>query len=67
MLERSIALAKAFQTDRVRCFDFWRLEDQAPYRAAMNDKLRQAAAKAAREGVDSGAGERDVLQHGERC
>jgi L-ribulose-5-phosphate 3-epimerase len=51
VLERSIALAKAFQTDRVRCFDFWRLEDQAPYRASMNDKLRQAAAKAAREGV----------------
>ena len=25
---RCIALAKAFQTDRVRCFDFWRLEDQ---------------------------------------
>src|SRR3954468_13481717 len=39
VLERSMALAKAFQTDRVRCFDFWRLEDQAPYRAAMNEKL----------------------------
>ncbi len=51
VLERSIALAKAFQTERVRCFDFWRLEDQATYRAAMNDRLRQAAAKAAREGV----------------
>ena len=43
VLERCIELAKAFQTDRVRCFDFWRLEDQAPYRAAMNDKLRGAA------------------------
>src|ERR1700758_1383212 len=51
VLDRSIALAKAFRTDRVRCFDFWRLEDQIPYRAAMNDKLRQASAKAAREGV----------------
>src|ERR1700704_7056217 len=39
VLERSVALAKAFQTDRVRCFDFWRLEDPAPYRAAMNSKL----------------------------
>ena len=51
VLERSIALAKAFQTDRVRCFDFWRLEDQKPYRAAMNERLRQAAAKALREGM----------------
>ena len=43
VLERSIELAKAFQTDRVRCFDFWRLEDQAPYRAAINEKLLAAA------------------------
>ena len=43
LLERCIALAKAFNTDRIRCFDFWRLEDQKPYRAAINDKLRQAA------------------------
>ena len=26
-------LAKQFNTDKVRCFDFWRLEDVAPYRA----------------------------------
>src|SRR5260370_33649973 len=32
VLERAIDLAKAFQTDRVRCFYFWRLEDQAPVR-----------------------------------
>jgi L-ribulose-5-phosphate 3-epimerase len=51
VLERSIALAKAFQTDRVRCFDFWRLEDQGPYRSAMNEKLRHAAGKALREGI----------------
>jgi L-ribulose-5-phosphate 3-epimerase len=43
LLDRCIALAKAFQTDRIRCFDFWRLEDQKPYRAAINDKLRVAA------------------------
>jgi sugar phosphate isomerase/epimerase len=40
-------MAKAFQTDRVRCFDFWRLEDAGPYRKAMNDKLREAAEKLA--------------------
>ena len=45
VLDRAIELAKAFGTERVRCFDFWRLEDQAPYRAAINDKLRDAAQK----------------------
>jgi sugar phosphate isomerase/epimerase len=43
VLARSIELCKAFQTDRIRCFDFWRIEDQKPYREAINDKLRQAA------------------------
>lgn len=51
VLERSIELAKAFNTDRLRCFDFWRLEDQTPYRAAMNDKLREAAETAAKKNV----------------
>ena len=51
VLERAIAMAKVFQTDRVRCFDFWRLEDQGPYRAAINDKLRQAAEKAGAQGL----------------
>ena len=43
MLEKSSALAKQFDTDKVRCFDFWRLDDVAPYRAAIDDKLRSAA------------------------
>jgi L-ribulose-5-phosphate 3-epimerase len=51
VLERSIALAKAFQTDRVRLFDFWRLDDQAPYRAAIDDKLRKAAATGAKSKI----------------
>ena len=51
VLERSIELAKAFKTDRVRFFDFWRLDDQAPYRAAINDKLREAAATAAKSRI----------------
>src|SRR5450631_3913036 len=51
VLERAMDLAKAFQADRVRCFDFWRLEDQVSYRAAINDKLRDAAAKAAKKGI----------------
>jgi L-ribulose-5-phosphate 3-epimerase len=51
VLERSIELAKAFQTDRVRCFDFWRLDDQAPYRDAMNAKLQEAANTAEKKGI----------------
>src|SRR5438477_10461201 len=51
VLERSIELAKAFNTDRVRCFDFWRLDDQAPYRTAINEKLLDAAGKAGQKGV----------------
>ena len=51
VLDRAIAMAKAFRTDRVRCFDFWRLDDQAPYRDAINDKLRDAAAKAEKKGI----------------
>ena len=51
VLERSIELAKAFNTDRVRCFDFWRLDDQAPYRTAINEKLLDAATSAGKQGV----------------
>jgi L-ribulose-5-phosphate 3-epimerase len=51
VLERAIAMAKAFQTDRVRCFDFWRLDDPSPYRAAINERLLQAANKAGAQGI----------------
>jgi sugar phosphate isomerase/epimerase len=51
VLERAIEMAKAFGTDRVRCFDFWRLDNQTPYRSAINDKLREAAAKAEKNGI----------------
>jgi len=51
VLDRAIAMAKSFGTDRVRCFDFWRLEEPAPYRSAINEKLRQAAEKAGKNGI----------------
>lgn len=51
VFDRSIALAKAFQTDRVRCFDFWRLEEQAPFRAGMNERLLTDALLAGKQGV----------------
>ena len=43
VLSRSIDLARSFSTDRIRCFDFWRLEDQKPWREAINQKLAEAA------------------------
>jgi L-ribulose-5-phosphate 3-epimerase len=51
VLERSIALAKAFSTDRVRCFDFWRLDNAVPYRSAMNEKLLDIAGVAGKSGI----------------
>lgn len=51
VLDRAIELAKKFSTDRIRCFDFWRLADQAPYRQAMNDQLQQAAEKLRKIGL----------------
>jgi sugar phosphate isomerase/epimerase len=51
VLEKSIALAKQFKTDRVRGFDFWRIDDVAPYRAAIDEKLREAAETCGKHGV----------------
>jgi L-ribulose-5-phosphate 3-epimerase len=51
VLERSIAAAKALGTDRVRCFDFWRLDDPKPFREAMDGKLRDTAAQAATKNI----------------
>ncbi len=51
LLTRSIAAAKAFGTDRIRCFDFWRLDDPTPYRTAINSKLQQAAETCAKENL----------------
>ena len=51
VLDRSISLARQFGTDKVRCFDFWRLDNVTPYRAAINDVLQTAAEKAARQNI----------------
>ena len=50
-LEKCIELCKAFGTDRVRCFDFWRIEDQTPFRAAIDQKLRDAAERLKQENM----------------
>lgn len=51
VLEKSIALAKTFKTDKVRCFDFWRIEDVTPYRTAIDEKLRSAAETAGKQSI----------------
>lgn len=51
LLETCVELAKTFGTERIRCFDFWRLDDVKPYRAAMNEKLRAAARRCAKDGL----------------
>jgi sugar phosphate isomerase/epimerase len=51
ILERGLELARAFNTDHLRCFDFWRLEDQKPHRAAIDEKLIEAATLAGKHGV----------------
>jgi sugar phosphate isomerase/epimerase len=51
VVERSIALAKQFNTDKIRCFDFWRLDDVTPYRADINEKLRATAELVGKEGL----------------
>ena len=51
VLDRCIEIAKKLSTDRVRCFDFWRLDDQAPHRKAINEVLQKAAEKTGRAGL----------------
>jgi sugar phosphate isomerase/epimerase len=51
VLAACIELAKQFKTDKIRCFDFWRLDDVTPYRAAIDDKLRDAAETTRKQGI----------------
>lgn len=51
LLEHCIELAKTFETDRIRCFDFWRLDDVKPYREAINKKLGEAARRCAKDNL----------------
>ena len=51
LLERAFELASTFNTDRIRIFDFWRLEDQKPHRKAIDEVVRAAAVKAGARGL----------------
>jgi sugar phosphate isomerase/epimerase len=51
VLGTCIDLAKRLKTDKIRIFDFLRLDDVAPYRAAIDDKLRSACEIAKKQGI----------------
>src|SRR5580698_740916 len=51
LLDHCIELARAFDTDRIRCFDYWILADQKPYRAASSAKPAEAAPSYAKSGT----------------
>jgi L-ribulose-5-phosphate 3-epimerase len=51
LLGRAFELAKAFGRPPIRIFDFWRLDDQKPHRAAIDDRIRQAAVRAGGQGL----------------
>lgn len=51
ILERGIELARVFRTAHLRCFDFWRLDEVKPHRAAIDAKLLDAASTAGQQGV----------------
>lgn len=61
VLANCIEVAKQFKTDKIRCFDFWRLEDATPYRAAMDDKLRTAADTCKKRGISL------ILENEQEC
>lgn len=51
VLERAANMANAFGTNRIRLFDFWRLEEDKPYRKDMDEKLRDFSSKAAKQSM----------------
>jgi L-ribulose-5-phosphate 3-epimerase len=51
VLERAANMAHVFGTNRIRLFDFWRLEDDKPFRKEMDEKLREFSAKAAKQSM----------------
>ena len=52
LLEKCIVLSKRFKTDKIRCFDFWRIADVTPYRKAINEKLQETAEICGKQGIE---------------
>lgn len=50
-LEKLIHAAKSLGTTRIRCFDFWKLEDETKARPVINEQLRKASARLAKENM----------------
>src|SRR5207244_13466613 len=42
---------RVLKVDRIRIFDFWRLDDKKPDRAGIYEKLTEASNKAAKRGI----------------
>ncbi len=51
VLEKCIHAAKVLGTTRIRCFDFWKLEDETKARPVINEQLRKASARLAKENM----------------
>ena len=51
VLGTCIELAKQLKTDKIRIFDFLRIDDVAPYRAAIDERLRSACEIAGKQGI----------------
>jgi sugar phosphate isomerase/epimerase len=51
VLGTCIELTRQFKTDKIRIFDFLRIDDIATYRAAIDEKLRSACETAKKQGV----------------
>jgi sugar phosphate isomerase/epimerase len=51
VLGKCIDIAKQLKTDKIRIFDFLRLDDPAPYRAAIDNKLHSACDTAKKQGI----------------
>ena len=53
LLEHCIELTRTFSTDRLRCFDFWRLDDPKPFRDAINRETPPGGCNLREEQPDS--------------
>jgi sugar phosphate isomerase/epimerase len=51
VLAACIDTAKQLKTDKIRIFDFLRLDDPTPYRTAIDEKLRSACEMAKQQGI----------------
>ena len=51
VLEKCIHTARSLSTTRIRCFDFLRLEDQKAARPEINEHLRKASTRLAKENM----------------